>query len=75
MAGKASVSNPKKFIANLRKLTHICEFLQKKKRNVISKNREGGGQRLFGIFPKKNPLWRIRTSLNCMQLFGLNLKD
>ena len=41
--GGGVISNPKNFIANLRKLTHICEFLQKKKRNVISKNREGGG--------------------------------
>ena len=31
------ISNPKNFIANLRKLTQIYEFLQKKK-NEISKN-------------------------------------
>ena len=47
------IFDPKKFIADLGKLTHIYKFSQRK-RNVISKNGEGGGgQRPFEIFPKK----------------------
>ena len=38
-----------------------------KNRNIFpKKGRGGGGQRPFGIFPKKHPLWRIRTSLPFM---------
>ena len=40
--GGGVISNPKNFIAHLRKLTHIYEFSQKK-HNVIPKNGEGGG--------------------------------
>ena len=50
--GGGVISNPKNFIANLRKLTHIYEFSQKK-RNVISKNREGGGSKAVWEFSKK----------------------
>ena len=43
--GGGVISNPKYFIANLRKLTHIYELSQKK-RNEISKNGEGVKGRL-----------------------------
>ena len=62
--GGGVISNPKNSIANSRYLTHIYEFLQKK-RNEISKNQEGGwGQRLFGLFPKKLPNLSRPSSLN-----------
>ena len=47
------------------KFTQVNAYLRifAKKRNVISKNGEGGGQRPFGIFPKKHPYLRIHTPL------------
>ena len=30
------------------------------------KNEEGGGQRLFGTFPKIHPFWRRSASLRCI---------
>ena len=60
--GAGVISNPKNFIANLRKLTHIYKLLQKKAQCNFQKW-GGGGQRPFGIFPKKHPFWRIQTSL------------
>ena len=45
------IANPKNFIANLRKLTHIYELSQKK-RNVISKR-----SRPFGLKKKDIQIW------------------
>ena len=50
------ISNPKNFIANLRKLTHIYELSQKKKRNVISKKGQEGGQGRLEVFKKTSIL-------------------
>ena len=60
MAGKASVSNPKKIIANLRKLTHIYKL--NKKRNEIYKNWEGRGFKgCLDFFQKKHKFWGTRA--------------
>ena len=48
--GGGVISNPKKFIANLRKLTHIYEFSQNNC-NEISQN--GGGSKAVWNFSKK----------------------
>ena len=47
------VSNPKNFIANLRKLAHIYELSQKKAQCNFQKNDGGGGgQGRLGILQK-----------------------
>ena len=57
------ISNPKNFIANLRRLMHIYKFLQKKAQCNFQKWGWGGGQRPFGSFPKKHPVWEIQSPL------------
>ena len=54
--GGGVISNPKNFIANLRKLTHIYKLSQKKLQCNFQKWGGGGGQRPFGGFPKKHPV-------------------
>ena len=66
--GGGVISNPKNFIANLRKLTHIYKFSQKKAQCNFQKWGGGGGQRPFGSFPKKHPVWTIQTSLMKVQM-------
>ena len=61
--GEGVISNPKNFIANLRKLTHIYELSQKKAQCNFQKWGGGGGQRPFGSFPKKHPFWGIQSPL------------
>ena len=60
--GGGVISNPKNFIANLRKLTHIYELSQKKAQCNFQKG-TGGGARPFGRFPKKHPFWGIQSPL------------
>ena len=62
------VSNPKNFIANLRKLAHIYELLQKKAQCNFQKVTGGSRPfgdftRPFGDFTKKHPYFGIETSL------------
>ena len=68
--GGGVISNPKNFIANLRKLTHIYELSQKKAQCNFQKwGGGGGGQRPFGSFPKKHPVWRIQSPLRLVGWF------
>ena len=52
------IANPKNFIANLR----VLNGFSGKKRNVISKKRQGGS-RPFGSFPKKHQFLGRRSPL------------
>ena len=55
------ISNPKNFIANLRKLAHIYELSQKKAQcNFQKVTGEGGGSRPFGDFTKKTSIFGAR---------------
>ena len=60
--GGGVLSNPRKFIGYLRKLTHIYEFSRKKRAMKFPKIVRGG-QRPFGLFPKKHPILGTQTSL------------
>ena len=46
------IFNPKNVIANLRKLTHICEFSQKKAQCNFQKWGGGGVKGRLGVFQK-----------------------
>ena len=56
--GGGVISNPKNFIANLRKLAHIYELSQKKAQcNFQKVTGEGGVKAVWGFYKKTSIFW------------------